>query len=174
MIAPNTHPKIVIAGLGNLLMADDGVGVHAVRLLRQDPPENVLIADVGTAALHAQDLFEQADMVIAIDAVQAGGKAGSVYRFDLDDAQTQSFHSLHDLGLAGVLKLMPESKRPHVIVVGVEPETIDYRMELSPAVQAALPKVVQLVGEMIKRITKTPGTNQQHKQKRYTAREMLK
>jgi len=173
MSTPNGHPRIVIAGLGNLLMADDGVGVHAVGLLEQDPPENTIVAEVGTASLHAQDLLEQADTVIAIDAVSAGGKAGSVYCFDLDDARTETFHSLHDLGLAGVLKLIPADKRPCVIVVGVEPETIDYGMELSPAVQAALPRVVRLVKAIIRRITKTPGANPQHWWKKHSTGGIL-
>lgn len=149
MIAPNGYPKIVVAGVGNLLMHDDGVGLHAIALLREDPPSNVLLAQVGTAALHAQDIFEEADLVIVIDAVKAQGDPGEIYYFDLEDAQTDNVHSLHDLGIGGVIKLIPADKRPRVVVVGVEPEIIDYGMELSPAVTAALPKVAETVRGII-------------------------
>ncbi|MHC4499981.1 MAG: hydrogenase maturation protease, partial [Planctomycetota bacterium] len=66
----STHPNVAIVGLGNLLLSDDGVGIHAVRQLQKDPPEGVAVAEVGTAALRAQELLGQADIVIAIDAVE--------------------------------------------------------------------------------------------------------
>lgn len=136
------QPAVAILGLGNELLRDDGVGVHAVRELQKDPPEDVVIAEVGTAALNAQHLLEKADVVIAIDAVQAGDIPGTVYRFDVAEAATAGRATLHDLGLVGVLRLMPEAARPEVIVLGVEPERVEYGMELTPAVHAALPRVV--------------------------------
>lgn len=149
MIRPNKQPKITIAGLGNLLMSDDGVGVHAVRVLQEDAPQDVTIADVGTAPLHAQQLFADSDLVIAIDAVENGGKAGEVYVFNLNELDNPPCNSLHDLGLAGVLKLMPENQRPHVIVVGVEPAKIDYGMELSPPVEKAMSLVLKTVRQLV-------------------------
>ena len=64
--------------------------------------------------------------------------------------------TLHELGIVGVLKLMPESVRPQVTIVGVEPGTIDYGMELSPSVQASVPRVIQIVQEMITQILSVP------------------
>lgn len=149
----DTYPRIAVLGLGNLLLADDGVGVHAVRQLQNGPPEGVVVAEVGTAILHAQHLIEQADFVIAIDAVCAGGKPGSVYRFDAADADDTDQHiSLHQLGIIGVLRLMPEGSRPKVTILGVEPEKVSYAMELSPTVQAVLNDVVEAAKEIVKEI----------------------
>jgi len=137
-------PRILIMGLGNELMTDDGVGVHAVRELSKAPPDGVGVAEVGTSILRAPHLLEEADIIIAIDAVEAGGEPGDIYQFDLSDADIQERRvSLHDLGLIGALRLMPEEKRPRVFILGVEPATIDYGMALSATVQSALPRVAE-------------------------------
>jgi hydrogenase maturation protease len=142
--------EVLILGLGNELLTDDGVGVHAIRLLGQEPPmEGVVAAEAGTAILHTQDLLEQASFVIAIDAVKAGDKPGSVYRFDVEEARINRPSSLHDLGIVGLLRLIPQQDRPAVTILGVEPESLDYGMELSPVVEAAVPGVVQIVRDMV-------------------------
>lgn len=149
--------KILVLGLGNELLTDDGVGVHVLRTLQKQPPANgVLFAEIGTAILHSQHLLEQAETVIAIDAVRAGDRPGSICHFDIGQAQMNHPVTLHELGIVGVLKLMPESVRPQVTIVGVEPGTIDYGMELSPSVQASVPRVIQIVQEMITQILSVP------------------
>jgi len=142
--------EVLVLGLGNELLTDDGVGVHVVRKLQTEPPiDGVEILEVGTAILHAQYLLEQAVHVIAVDAVRAGDGPGAVYRFDVDQAHMNRPATLHELGIVGVLKLIPADRRPRVTILGIEPETIDYGMELSSVVQASLPRVVQIVQEMI-------------------------
>lgn len=149
----NKQIEVLVLGLGNELLTDDGVGVHVVRMLQKGPTiEGVVIAEVGTAILHAQHLLEQADYVIAVDAVKAGDKPGSVYCFDIDQAKLNIPASLHDLGIVGLLKLMPENARPVTTILGVEPDMIDYGMELSSAVQAAVPGVVKIAREMMTNI----------------------
>ncbi len=142
--------QVLVLGLGNELLTDDGVGVHVVRKLRKELSiEGVEVLEVGTAILHAQHLLEQAACVIAIDAVRAGDEPGAVYRFDVDQAHMNQPATLHELGIVGVLQLMPEQRRPQVTILGIEPETIDYGMELSSAVQASVPRVALIVQEMI-------------------------
>lgn len=147
-------PRIAIVGLGNMLMADDGLGVHALRLLQQDPPADAILVDIGTRALAAQSVLEEAEVVIAIDAVHAEGPAGSIYWFDAESVEAREMCSLHDLGVIGLLQLMPEDTRPKVIIVGVEPEIIDYGMELSSTVQTALRRVVEIVRKIVEEISK--------------------
>jgi len=147
--------KILIVGLGNELLGDDGVGLHAVRELRKDPPAGVRLAEVGTRILHAQHLLEDADVVIAVDAVRAGGRPGSVYRLYAEDAAIQRSYSLHGMGIAGLLRTMPKDARPCIIILGVEPETIDYAIELSPTVRSALGRVVNTARQIIKDIRET-------------------
>ena len=145
--------EVLVVGLGNELLTDDGAGVHVIRLLQNEPPtEGVVFTEVGTAILHAQYLLEQAACVIAIDAVQAGDEPGTLYLFDMDQAELNRPASLHELGIVGVLQLIPQQNRPRTVVLGVEPETIDYGMELSPVVRAAAGRVVKIVREMINEI----------------------
>jgi hydrogenase maturation protease len=142
--------KVLVLGLGNELLMDDGVGVHVIRMLRKDPPiEGVVVAEVGTAILHVQHLIEQAAYVVAVDAVKADGKPGAICRFDIDQAQLNKPDSLHDLGIAGVLQLIPQHSRPKTVIVGIEPERIDYGMELSHTVQAVVPRVIQITQKLI-------------------------
>ena len=145
-----TQIDVLVLGLGNELLCDDGVGVHIVRLLQKEPPaQGVLIAEAGTAILRLQHLLEQANHVIAIDAVRAGDTPGTVYCFDIDQAHMSRPVSLHDLGIVGLLQLMPVDSRPKVTILGIEPETIDYGMELSPSVQANIDGVCQRAKQMI-------------------------
>jgi hydrogenase maturation protease len=126
-------------------MTDDGVGVHLARALRGRLPKNVKVVEVGTAVLDAYHLFEKADLVLALDAMQAGGKPGSVYRFrPFDVADKPASASLHEFSFVEVLRLLRKTPRD-VVVIGVEPETIDCGLELTPAVQNSLP---QALGEI--------------------------
>ncbi len=139
-------PRLLIAGLGNLLLRDDGVGIHAVRELQQAPPPGVLVAEVGTAVLAGLHLFAWADRVLALDAMAAGGPPGSLYACrDRDVADNGIQASLHELGLLAALHFLPKEKRPEVYVLAVEPQAIEYGLELSPPVQQALPHFLGLV-----------------------------
>ncbi len=142
--------KILIAGLGNLLLRDDGVGVQAARELQKNPPAGVMVVEVGTAVLDALHLFKWADSILAIDAMQAGGSAGTVYSLsvsDVDDRRPQG--SLHELSLLAALRFLPSGKQPAILILGVEPEIVDFGLELSPKVEAALPTVIHSVREIV-------------------------
>jgi len=156
----NDSIRLLIAGLGNSLLADDGVGVHAVRELRRDPPPGASVVEVGTAVLDALHLFEAADTVLALDAVRAGEAPGTIYEVHPDagagagpstslhgpgDPASAPSTSLHELDLRGVLGMLPADRRPDLIILGVEPERIDYGLELSPTVRAVLHEFVETV-----------------------------
>lgn len=158
MTAGSKQTEVLVLGLGNELLTDDGVGVHVLRALQKESlPRGVEVLEVGTAILHAQHLLEQAVHVVAIDAVRAGDAPGSIYQFDVEQAQLNQPTTLHELGIVGVLKLMPESVRPQVTILGIEPEVIDYGMQLTPSVQASVPRVVQIAKRMITQVTVSQG-----------------
>ena len=145
--------ELLVLGLGNELLTDDGIGVHVVRKLQKEPPvDGMFIAEVGTGILHAQDMLEQAQQVIAIDAVHAGGKSGTIYRFNAEDAQVNRAVTLHELGIVGLLQFIPEHRRPQITIIGIEPETLDYGMELSPNVESVVPQVIEIIKELGKSI----------------------
>jgi len=143
-------PRILIAGLGNLLLRDDGVGVHAVHELQKAPPAGVRVVEVGTALLDALHLFKWADKILAIDAMQAGGAPGTLYSFRVSDVEDRGPQaSLHELGLVSALRFLADGKRPPIVILGVEPAIIDYGLDLSPEVQSALPVLIQSVREIV-------------------------
>jgi len=144
--------RILIVGLGNVLMMDDGVGVHAIKELQKDPPGGeVCVAEVGTAVLGAVHLFEWADRILAIDAVKAGGPPGAIYAFDAEGSEDRGHRmSLHELNLLGALRFIGSAHpRPPVVILGVEPAVIDYGMDLSETVRAVLPQVVEAAREIV-------------------------
>ena len=140
---PKPLPRVLIAGLGNVLLQDDGVGVHAIRELRKTRLRGVVVAEVGTAVLDALHLFEWADKILAIDAMQAGGLPGSIYCLSGGSVAEQGFQtSLHELSLLSALKFIPREFIPEITVLGIEPETIDYGLQLTSPLLAILPKAV--------------------------------
>jgi hydrogenase maturation protease len=152
MTTKRRKPRLLIAGLGNLLLKDDGVGVHAVRELQKAPPPGVLVAEVGTWVLDGLHLYEWADKVLALDALQVGGAPGTIYACqEADVADPAVKASMHELSLLGALRFISPQKRPEVYVLGVEPETIDFGLDLTPKVQAALPRFLQLARETVDR-----------------------
>lgn len=144
--------RVLVLGLGNLLMGDDGIGVKAARAMQDHPPEGSLVVDVGTAVLDVLPLVERSDHVVAIDAVDRGKRPGTLFRFDLNDSTTPVMHgTLHELSFPIGIRLLPEDCRPPVTVVGMQPAVIGAGLELSAAVRAAMPRLLQAVREEVVR-----------------------
>lgn len=139
--------KILVLGLGNLLLADEGVGVHAAQaLLKSELPDEVTVRDIGTAILDAIFDLEEADFVIVVDAVKANGDPGTIYRIPFDEmARPECIASMHGFDLSRVLALSERKTCPDVLVIGVEPGRIDWGLELSPAVAEAFPALLEQV-----------------------------
>jgi hydrogenase maturation protease len=129
---------MLILGLGNLLLADEGVGVHAARMIAETGhTDDVVVLDIGTAV---------------IDAFKADGPPGSVYRIPYDDClRPSTIASLHGFDLSRVLAMAGRYHCPEITVIGVEPARIDWSMDLSPEVAAALPTVLRAVENEIRR-----------------------
>ena len=136
--------QILIAGVGNELLTDDGIGVHAIRELEREPIPGVATVAIGTDVLRGLPYLESAARVLLIDAARGGQPPGTIYLFDTRAAGSGSpMHSLHSMGLREALRVLsPHCPPPPIAVLGVEPASLDYGMTLSPLVQAALPRVV--------------------------------
>jgi len=155
MMTQGRTPSVAVLGLGNELLRDDGVGIHAVRRLARTPMESVLLAEIGTAVLRALAIVESVSHVLAIDAVRHNGPAGRIYCFEPDLASRPGFRGLHDLDLPALVSLIPAKRRPALIIVGVEPEVIDYGLSLSPTVESALPELTRQVRRLAQHIART-------------------
>jgi hydrogenase maturation protease len=137
----------LILGIGNLLLCDEGVGVHVARALsRRELPPGVSVVEAGTAFLDVLPEIECADRILLIDAMHGGGGPGSVYRVPFDQCRHPAMlASLHGFDLSRVLFMAGNGRTPEVTVFGIEPVQIEWGTELSPAVQKVLPAVEQVI-----------------------------
>ncbi len=145
--------RTLILGIGNLLLSDEGVGVHAACVLQQENlPSNIITLEVGTAFLDALPEIELADQIIIIDAMKADHAPGTVYRVPLSDCVMPEYTaSLHGFDLSRVMFLAGRTSQADVIVIGVEPARIEWGTELSPEIRNAIPAVIKTVkAEIIK------------------------
>ncbi len=145
--------RTLILGIGNLLLSDEGVGIHVARALqREELPSNVITLEVGTAFLDALPEIELADRIIIIDAMQADHAPGTIYRVPFEDCvKPECIASLHGFDLSRVIYLAGRETPPEVIVIGVEPGRIDWGTEPSPTIQQVIPAVIEAVKREIAR-----------------------
>ena len=146
----NPREPYLILGIGNCLLSDDGVGVHAARLLEAEPPPMTAILAAETDLLSALPFLERCAKVLVIDAMDAGQPPGTLYHCRSEElAATGQRHSLHGLGLLEALEFLDQSHRPEVHILGVQPGRIGLALDLSPNVAAALPEVVRAARQII-------------------------
>jgi len=153
-------PKILILGVGNVLMGDEGVGVHAVRLLEARPwPAHVSLLDGGTGGFHLLSHFDGCDILVMIDAALDGRPPGTVsvieprYASDFPKAL-----SAHDIGLkdlvdsAAILEMLPKVLLVTISVAEVQP----MQLSMSPEVEASLAEVDATVTALVSSLTVRP------------------
>jgi hydrogenase maturation protease len=152
----NAPPRnILILGVGNLLLTDDGFGVHVINELRGIPfPPNVTLIEAGIVSHQLIPSLHEADLLIFIDSVEAGDTPGSIFRFRPEDMtyMSQLKTSLHEMSLMDVL-MMTEltGKRPESIIIAVQPRDVkSCSLELNPEIRAVIPRVIDLVLEELK------------------------
>ncbi len=137
----------LVLGIGNLLLGDEGLGVHAARaLIRNGSPPGTSVLEVGTAILDALPALEEAERVIILDAVKADREPGTLYRMNLEDCETTPcIASMHGFDFHRVLALAGNESSPEVVVLGIEPEQIDWSLELSSRVSESMPRLLEMV-----------------------------
>jgi hydrogenase maturation protease len=148
----NQKGRILILGVGNLLLSDEGVGVHVARkLMEMDFPPQVRVVEGGTDGFGLMHVLLDADRLILVDAVKGGGPPGSIYRFEVEDCPPfpDVFKtSVHQISILEVINLSGLiGSTPRTTVIGVEPKHLEMGMELSPEIEAKVPKVIHLIRE---------------------------
>ena len=134
--------KTVIIGFGNLLMGDDGAGIHLIqKLATQALPPQVELLDGGVSSFAALAELRTATQGILIDAMTGGGTPGDIYRLTTDQLPDQpcaQMLSVHDFSLLDSLQRAKQAgELPPVIIYGIEPAALELGMELSmPAARA--------------------------------------
>lgn len=146
-------PRVLVLGVGNVLLGDEGVGVHVVRRLEGlEWPANVAIVDGGTGGFHLLSHLAGCDVAVMIDATLDGQPPGTVRVFEPRYASDYPRAlSAHDIGLkdlvesADLLRQLPRVILVTVSVANVQPMS----MALSPAVEAVVPAVAEQVRRLV-------------------------
>lgn len=169
-------PNVLVAGVGNILLGDDGFGVEVARRLSRTPQaQTVRIADFGIRSLHlAYELLEGYDTLVLIDAMSRGDTPGTVFVVepDLDhlegldepspdDGAHQSpmldAHTLHPAAVLRTARALG-ARLATIRIVGCEPAELEPRIGLSAPVESAVDRAVVLVGELMKTLGHAAGT----------------
>lgn len=143
--------SIVVLGVGNILLTDEGLGVHVVKELKENynfTPEISLI-DGGTMGMELLTYMRGMKRILLIDAINGGESPGTVYEFphrELEQYFTEHI-SVHEVGMQDILRIRAIQENPleDAIVIGVEPESLEIGFEPSAPVQAVLPEVKERV-----------------------------
>nr|HID14165.1 HyaD/HybD family hydrogenase maturation endopeptidase [Anaerolineae bacterium] len=148
--------KTLVLGVGNLLLSDDGVGVHTIRRLQEvaQLPEEVQVVDGGTSGLDLLHYLEGVSHLLIVDAVEKGKEPGTLTR--MAGEQVPAYLSLkmspHEIGLPDMLfaaklrDLYPDE----VVIWGVQPATTEVGLDLSPPVAARVDVLVEKILEELK------------------------
>jgi hydrogenase maturation protease len=144
-------PKgVLILGIGNILLRDEGIGVRTVEAMAGlDLPDDVELMDGGTSGVDLADELAGRHKLIVIDAVHSEHPAGTVLRFGPEELVSDEHPqmSLHELGLMETLSMArtfgccPKD----VVIFGVQPETTDSGLDMSPTIRGVLPRLIEMV-----------------------------
>jgi hydrogenase maturation protease len=147
---------LLVLGLGNVLLEDDGAGAAAVALLldRYEAPRGVRVLDGGTLGLALLPYLEDAESVILVDAIRTDAPPGSLVRIDGDEVAPAVATRLspHQVGVADLLdgaRWLDRAPR-RVALLGVVPDSMELKVGLSPRVKPAL-------GDLVERIVDEAG-----------------
>ena len=146
-----TENSITLLGVGNILLSDEGVGVHVVNEMRQDytfTPE-INIIDGGTMGMELLSYMRGMKKLLLVDAVQGGEAPGTVYEFLHQETETYftEYISVHEVGMQDILRIraLQEDPLDDAVVIGVEPMSLDIGLEPTPLVQQAMPDMKQRI-----------------------------
>jgi hydrogenase maturation protease len=145
MTAANHASKILVVGVGNTLLQDDGAGVRVIEALRADTEQGMEIVDGGTLGLSLLPRMEDADAVIVVDASELGQAPGTLHIFfneEIDRQLSGKRRTVHEVALADLFSAAAiqgrcPSKRA---LVAIQPGCTEWGLETTEAVSAAIPE----------------------------------
>ena len=147
---------ILVLGIGNVLLTDEGIGVRTLKELerRFSFPANVELLDGGTSGIQLLRHIRNRDCLIIIDAMRCGQAPGTVVRFEGEDvpAAFRTRISPHQLGLSDLLAaaMLTDELPKKLVLFGVEPESIDIGLDLTETVEASLGKLIGAVADELR------------------------
>ncbi|WP_457600957.1 HyaD/HybD family hydrogenase maturation endopeptidase [Hydrogenivirga sp.] len=147
---------IAVLGIGNILLSDEGLGVRALEKLKElyDFPEGVDLIDGGTLGIDLLYHLEGVDRLLVLDAVSGGKPPGTLYVFKGNEVKSYFRRkvSMHEIGFQEVLGLMEVMDKPvpEIVVIGLEPKSLELSTELSPEVEEKIPELVDRAVEQLR------------------------
>ena len=149
------YKKIIVLGLGNILLKDEGVGVWiAEEIAKRSLPENVEVIDGGTASLDILISMKDVEKLIIIDALKGGEKPGTVYRLHPEDLPTtsDSYVSLHQMNILEGLSIAYKTGNApqETVIIGVEPEEMDWGLGVTSDIKRKFPEIIDIVLKEVK------------------------
>lgn len=141
--------KLLVLGIGNLLLTDDGVGVWAARKLMEEVwPEGVVIREAGTFTQDIFYTFGDVERLLVLDVVHAGGRPGSLYLLEEEAlvGRVNQRLSIHDIDLLDSLRMAEHyfGRKPALRVLGMEPQNYTtWQIGLSPALEERFPSYLE-------------------------------
>jgi len=151
-------PGILVLGIGNTLLQDEGAGVHAMLRLQKECGDlaGVEFVDGGTLSFTLAGMIGEADCLIVMDAAELGDEAGSVKVFSGDGMDhflgAKRKHSVHEVGLLDLLAVacLTGSLPARRALIAIQPRTLDWGEAPSAAVVEALPVACARARELIR------------------------
>jgi hydrogenase maturation protease len=149
----STAPKILVLGIGNYLMGDEGVGVHLARHLQQiQLPDCVDVLDGGTGGFHLLEYFEKYQHIIMIDAALDDNAPGTINtirpKFAADFPRAMSTHDIGMRDLVNALQLL--GRMPDVWLITVSIESLQQQgIELTPVIKEMMPCLEKKTSQLI-------------------------
>ncbi|MGE2718600.1 hydrogenase maturation protease [Mycolicibacterium celeriflavum] len=147
--------RILVAGLGNIFLGDDGFGPEVMRCVPADlAGPDVHVRDYGIGGMHlAYDLLDGWDALVLVDAVPGRGQPGTLHVFeaDLENARAATGLDAHAMDPAAVFASLNAlgGTPPYTVVIGCEVDRVDEGIGLSDAVASAVPGAVAAIGEVV-------------------------
>lgn len=154
--------RVLIAGIGNIFLSDDGFGVEvARRLLQGEMPRDVEVVDIGIRGMHlAYQLLDGYEALLLIDAAPRGGRPGDLYLIEPDlaaipedDGALLNAHGMEPDAVLALIKTMARDQSEplieRVLLIACEPQTIEEGMGLSPPVAAAIEGALTMVERVL-------------------------
>jgi hydrogenase maturation protease len=136
----------IIIGIGNILLQDDGVGVHVIEQLENEKlPSTIELVDGGTSTLDTLGFFLDYKKVIVIDCLKAGLEPGTIYKIKPEDIKNYKKEnlSIHDVQILDVVKMANMMDRyPEVVIFGIEPEKISLNLEMTETMISKIPEII--------------------------------
>jgi hydrogenase maturation protease len=146
----------VVIGLGNPIMGDDGFGLAVMQRLQAmyDVPATVELIDGGTWGLTLLPIFESAERILLLDAIETGAEPGTLWRVEREQLPTTFAlrTSPHQIDLCDVLAItrLRGSLAAEIVAIGAQPGVIDMTTELSPALASAVHDAVLAAVEVLR------------------------